>query len=176
MRAPPVKSPANHKADFAENDERFFRLVPPTADELTVILKGHLLVEEQLRSITRSSVANPRYFDEAKLTFSNALYLARAVAGHFNEGACWVAAEQLNTVRNKIAHRAEPGPAAALLDRFYSVCEAESRWSAWSSAPRSTAKLSQYICCIWATFDALRAVVQVCSKTLQCCARALKLP
>ncbi|WP_156337321.1 hypothetical protein [Achromobacter aegrifaciens] len=160
-----MKSPAQYKAEFAQNDERFFRIVHPTADELTVILKGHLLVEEQLRSITRSSVANPRYFDEAKLTFSNALCLARAVAGHFNEGACWVAAEQLNTVRNKIAHRAEPGPAAALLDRFYSVCEAESRWSAWSSAPRSTAKLSQYICCIWATFDALRAVVQVCSET-----------
>ncbi|MGX9934810.1 hypothetical protein ACVFVO_05455 [Advenella kashmirensis] len=160
-----MKNTNEYKVEFKQNEERFDRLIPRTADELTVILKGHLLIEEQLRAITRSSVSNPEYFDDAKLTFYSALRLARAVAGHFNDGACWVAAERLNSVRNRIAHNAEPNINQAPLDRFFSVCEEEIRWSAVSHLPRNTTKLRGYICFIWITFDALRAVVQVCVQT-----------
>ena len=116
------KTPDEHKAEFTTNEGRFDRLVPHDADELSIVLKGHLLIEEQLRSITRSSLANPEHFDRARLTFSNALHVARAVAGHFNQGTCWAAAEKLNTIRNHIAHQAEPVAAPVLLEKFFAAC------------------------------------------------------
>lgn len=156
------KTADEHKAEFALNEARFDKLVPHDADELSIILKGHLLIEEQLRTITRSLMANPEHFDKARLTFSNALQLARAVAGHFNQGACWVAAEKLNTIRNHIAHQAEPTATPVLLEKFFAVCEADKRWAKYRNLPRGTQKLRLYICAIWVVLDALRAVVQVC--------------
>lgn len=157
-----MKTPEEHKAEFRAGEARFDKLVPVDADELTIVLKGHLLIEEQLRAITRSLVANLEHFDNARLTFSNALHLARAVAGHFNQGACWVAAERLNSIRNRMAHQAEPLLSSDLFEKFFAVCEAEPRWSAVHEYPRNRIKLRSYISYIWITFDALRAVIQVC--------------
>lgn len=166
------KTPDEHKADFAINEARSDRLVPHDADELSIILKGHLLIEEQLRSITRSILASPEHFDKARLTFSNALHLARAVAGHFNQGVCWIAAEKLNTIRNHIAHQAEPVAAPVLLEKFFAACESDMNWAWIHGLPRGRQKLRSYICAIWVVFDALRAVVQVC---VQACPSPLTL-
>lgn len=159
------KTADEHKAAFKSNEARFDKLVPYDADELSIILKGHLLIEEQLRLITRSLLANPEYFDKARLNFATLLKLARAVAGHFNQGACWAAADRLNTVRNHMAHEAEPTAAPTLLEKFYAVCEADKCWSSIHALPRGPLKLRSYICAIWVVFDALRAVVQVCVRT-----------
>lgn len=99
-----TKSSEVLNSEYQARAERFDKLLPIDADELTIILKGHLLIEEQLRAIIRALVANPEHLDEARLTFANSLHLARAVAGHFNKGVCWSAAKQLNVVRNLIAH------------------------------------------------------------------------
>lgn len=160
-----AKTPEEHKAEFEAGLDRFSRLIPFEADELTVILKGHLLIEEQLRAITRSLVANPQHFDNARLTFSNSLHLARAIAGHFSESVCWSAAERLNAVRNRLAHQAEPVTNEELFAPFFDICEAESRWSSAHFLPRGTPKLRQYISHVWVTLDTLRAVVQVCVET-----------
>ena len=161
-----MKTSEEHKAELAASAARFDKLVLLGADELTVVLKGHLLIEEQLLAITRSLLANPRHFDNARLTFSNALHLARAAAGHFNDGHCWAAAGRLNSVRNQIAHQAEPVSSHSLFDEFFAVCEAEPAWSAVHALPRSTFKLRMYISVVWVTFDVLRAVVQVCIQTV----------
>src|SRR5690606_7846444 len=157
--------PEEFKAEFAAGEARFDKLLPSDADELTIVLKGHLLIEEQLRAITRALVANPEYFDNARLTFSNALHLARAVAGHFNQSACWAAAQQLNSIRNQMAHQAEPLSTPVLFEKFFAVCEAESRWSTAHNMPRGRLKLRAYISAIWVIFDSLRAVVQICVQT-----------
>ncbi|MFC5476690.1 hypothetical protein [Massilia suwonensis] len=159
------KTADEHKAEFKSNEARFDILVPYDADELSIVLKGHLLIEEQLRLIVRSLLANPEYFDKARLNFATLLKLARAVAGHFNQGACWAAADKLNTLRNHMAHQVEPIAAPALLERFYAVCEADERWSNIHALPRGRLKLRAYICATWVVFDALRAVVQVCVRT-----------
>jgi len=160
-----VKTPEDHNNEFNAGLRRFDRLLPTDADELTVVLKGHLLIEEQLRAITRVLMANPQYFDKARLTFANALQLARAVAGHFNKGACWSAAEKLNSLRNQLAHQAEPSTPAELYEPFFSVCESEPVWSGARPMPRGVLKLRIYISYIWSTLDALRTVVEVCAET-----------
>lgn len=161
-----AKTPHEHLAEFEAGVERFDRLIPKNADELTVVLKGHLLVEEQLRMIIRSLVANPQYIDKARLTFVNALFLARAVAGHFNNGLCWVAAEKLNALRNQLAHQAEPSTTKELFAPFFDVCESESAWFNIHDMPRDTFKLRNYIAYMWITFDVLKSVVQISVQTV----------
>ena len=154
----------NVRTEFDNAVARFQQIVSPNADELLIVLKGHLLVEEKLRAIISSSVANPEYIENARLSFANVLQLARAFVGHLNDSSCWTAAEKLNSTRNKLAHQAEPLPSAQLLSQFFDVCESEPRWAAAHGLPRCKAKLHMYLSFLWVTFDALHTVVTVCVK------------
>ena len=71
-----------------------------------MLLKGHLLIEEQIRLIVHRRLRNPNVLTEAnsRLETHQAIQLARAFfpPGHMPE--IWSAALKLNTLRNDIAH------------------------------------------------------------------------
>ncbi len=54
--------------EFDEGLKRFDRLIPPTSDTLVIVLKGHLLIEEQLQSLIEAAVRNPEVTREARLS------------------------------------------------------------------------------------------------------------
>ena len=55
----------------------FFMYLPQTDDMTLLILKGHLLIEEQLISILKDSVCYFDALDEARLTFYQRLKLLK---------------------------------------------------------------------------------------------------
>jgi hypothetical protein len=98
-----LKVSENYKTDFL----RFWKLIPMrSGDETLIVLKGHLLVEDLLRSFCESVVPNPQHL--GKLQFSQSLAVARAL----DDGVkvpdwAWGAASMLNGLRNMLAHRLE---------------------------------------------------------------------
>jgi hypothetical protein len=79
-------------------------------DELTLILKSHLLIEELLHDFCDSFVGRPKYLRDARLTFKQTLNLARSI---YTLDAprlewTWGAVGCLNTMRNLMAHAIEP--------------------------------------------------------------------
>ena len=84
----------------------FLETLPHGKDTELVLLKGHLLVEEQIRLIVQRRLRNPDVLTEAnsRLETHLAIQLARGFfpPGHMPE--IWAAALKLNTMRNDIAH------------------------------------------------------------------------
>jgi hypothetical protein len=83
-------------------------------DPLAVILRAHLLAEVRLRDVIRGASNAPDELQEARLSFHQALSLARAIIGRQDESA-WGFLRRLNEVRNRVAHRLEPGDLDALI-------------------------------------------------------------
>lgn len=85
-----------------------------TDDQILVILRAHLLVEERLRDILARLSQAPEELKGARLSFHQALCLCRAVIGRQDDPA-WDFMVRLNEVRNRIAHHLDPGDFDELL-------------------------------------------------------------
>jgi hypothetical protein len=79
-------------------------------DELTALLKSHLLIEELLRDFCGRSVGHPKYLRDARLSFKQILNLARSIytLNVPRLDWTWGAVNSLNTMRNLMAHAIEP--------------------------------------------------------------------
>ncbi|EGQ7979811.1 hypothetical protein V4V60_003788 [Vibrio mimicus] len=87
--------------------ERFISLLPHGKERELVILKGHLLIEEQIRLIIETNLPNYKVLEKAKLSCDQAICLAQSMLPKDADETCWIAARKLNNIRNKIAHRVE---------------------------------------------------------------------
>jgi hypothetical protein len=95
-------------------------------DGTLVLLKGQMLVEEALFRFVAAKCTDVSYLERAGLSYFRMLCVARAM--HEIETAdderrafidsIWDAAEALNTLRNKLAHKLEPGDLMPLLKRL----------------------------------------------------------
>ena len=88
--------------------KRFLKLLPHGQDMTLVILKGHLLIEEQVRQIISERVKDPRSLEDARLECGQAICMAQALTGNEVDGAVWKSVKKLNKLRNEIAHNSEP--------------------------------------------------------------------
>jgi hypothetical protein len=94
--------------------EQITQHLDKTDDQILLILRAHLLVEERLRDILAQIAQAPEELKGARLSFRQALCLCRAVIGRQDEPA-WDFIERLNEVRNRIAHHLDPGDFDELL-------------------------------------------------------------
>lgn len=85
-----------------------------TDDPTLLILRVHLLVEERLRDLLARICRSPDELPPARLSFYQVLYLCRAVVGRHDDPA-WGFVARLNEVRNRMAHRLDPGDVDTLL-------------------------------------------------------------
>jgi hypothetical protein len=99
---------------------RFYKLLPRSDDAALVILKLHLLVEEQVRTYVSERMAQPTALDAAALTFHQMTCIAEAVCIEEIDHRIWDAARKLNELRNKFAHVLEP---AGAVQRMEGICE-----------------------------------------------------
>jgi hypothetical protein len=86
-------------------------------DGTLIVLKGHLVLEELLRTKVCAAVQNPRFLTRANLSFFQLLCIARSI---FPDDArtrlpqddhgtdLWDVIEAWNQLRNQLAHRLEP--------------------------------------------------------------------
>jgi hypothetical protein len=98
---------------FSEKyDELFGTHFNGQMDEVALILKAHLLLEEMLRDFCTTMVPQPQYLKDARFTFAQTLELSRALyPPHVKLGSLvelWSVAAKINRVRNLMAHSLEP--------------------------------------------------------------------
>lgn len=84
-------------ADF----KRFVELLP-REDITLIILKGHLLIEEQLWKVISSRLRKPGALRDSRITSYQAICLAEAFCPEDKD--LWQSAKKLNKIRNEIAH------------------------------------------------------------------------
>lgn len=102
--------------------ERFQQHLPIGGDLTLMILKGHLLIEEQVNLLIDNRVAKCEALKEANLTSHQKLCLAEAIIEEFcpdeeEDAWLWPAIKKLNTLRNDIAHNlTKPGIDARVAD------------------------------------------------------------
>jgi hypothetical protein len=90
-------------------------------DQVSVILKGHLLVEELLVAHVNRKLRKPEEIRSFK--FYHFLCLAKAFESDVNNQWVWAAVEKLNSIRNKLAHNLEPKGFESLLKEFIELVE-----------------------------------------------------
>jgi hypothetical protein len=87
---------------------RIKRLLPRTQDSTLLLLKGHLLIEEQLVEILFAHSHNRVHLEKARLTFAQKLRVAAALANLSGPGfPLFSSLEKLNAIRNRMAHHVE---------------------------------------------------------------------
>jgi hypothetical protein len=118
--------------EFRKSDadalRRFLSLFPRDADLTLVVLKGHLLIEEQIRRIIAERLKNQDALKNAKLETEQAIHIAHALIGEDNF-PFWKTALKLNTLRNLLAHNLEP---SGIEDRVKHIV---AEWGHEDSAP-----------------------------------------
>lgn len=98
---------------------RFYTLLPRSTEAALVVLKIHLLVEEQVRAYVEERVSESAALKKADLTCHQAISVAEALCTEDIHPNVWEAARKLNELRNRIAHNLEP---AGVLERMSNFC------------------------------------------------------
>lgn len=100
---------------------RFISHLPlDSTDNVTVVLRGHLLVEELLREYVSLQFQKPEMLKDARLTFHQILCIARASSNDAASDKLWLSIEKLNGLRNKLAHSLEPKDLEIKIEKFVS--------------------------------------------------------
>ncbi|MEG0192175.1 MAG: hypothetical protein RR698_03315 [Stenotrophomonas sp.] len=87
-------------------EEDLARHLPSTFDLTLVTLKGHLLLEASLEDYIRATLEKPEVLlDKTRLQFDVKVKLAHALSGDTPPPMFWTAIDNLNKIRNSLAHR-----------------------------------------------------------------------
>jgi hypothetical protein len=89
---------------MTENPEkRFYKHMSRLQDLTLLVLKGHLLIEEQLGYFLSKLARAPEHLKDARLSYSQKLQLVRALSGMGPDEVAF--ARAINAIRNSLAHR-----------------------------------------------------------------------
>ena len=134
--------------------KRFLSVLPHGQDAELVLLKGHILIEEQVRTLIDRRLCNSKALCEpnARLNCHQAIQLAKAFFPPDYQPELWNAVAKLNTMRNDIAHN--------ILQRE----SLNDQISAWvESFPTGfsdyTDKALRFEFTLWSLFDAMSELV-----------------
>jgi len=73
-------------------------------ETVLVVIKGHLLIEELLDEIIGTFVHHPDYIEDARLSFSHKIHIAKSMSLSEHNNGMWAIATKLNALRNNLAH------------------------------------------------------------------------
>lgn len=96
----------------------FKKHFPKGRDLALIILKSHLLVEEQMNELLKISLPNPDYLYRARFGFLQRLRVLQALRKDTEFHALAEAIELLNEVRNALAHQLEPVKPPTVIPQF----------------------------------------------------------
>lgn len=89
--------------------QRFSKHFPRTGDLTLIVLKGHLLLEEEINDLLSQFMKNKNYIEKAKLSFYQKICLVESLLLEGStKGTCFEIIEMINLLRNNIAHKLEP--------------------------------------------------------------------
>lgn len=134
-----------------------------TAPDATVLLlKGHLIVEEEINYALAGIFPNSEALHEARLTFFQKLQLMRAFDRLGIAEQAFTAAEKLNRIRNRLAHQLEP---IGIEDAIAAFVEDIASWPNTTIEPDDSDHLKFIRCIIHvgSQLDACRALYKLLS-------------
>ena len=97
--------------------------IPDDGDFTLIVLKGHLILEEELNAAVRSRVTHPQFLAQAELEFDQLLAVAKSHYFAEPSGWVWGAAKKLNGIRNLYAHNLEPENIGVRLNELLQLVE-----------------------------------------------------
>jgi len=108
-----------------ETEERFRKYFPESDDMLAIVLRGHLLLEEFLDRLNRHCFHFPKYYDQARLSFSKKLLIARAqvLVPHKDPRDFFEPISKLNELRNNLAHNLDAPTLRSKVETFLASIE-----------------------------------------------------
>ena len=119
--------------DLQDSLLTFLRHFPRTDDTTLIILKGHLLLEEEINHLLHEMLANPAALDGLQINFFIKTQFLRALIKNETLDNILDAAEKLNRLRNRLAHNLEPSGVEAAIRDF--VTGADGRILGGEAAP-----------------------------------------
>lgn len=89
--------------------ETFKRLISHLDLDRTalVVLKGHLVLEEQITRGISNFLNHPEHLEDARLSFAQKLAVARCCSLDQNKNSMWELIAKLNRLRNNLSHSLE---------------------------------------------------------------------
>ena len=97
--------------------------IPDNGDLTLVILKGHLIVEEEVNTALAARASVPNHLRDAKLEFDQLLSITKAFYFKEEHGWVWGGIKKLNSIRNLLAHNMEPPDLGARINEFLELVE-----------------------------------------------------
>jgi len=94
---------------FSDNPEvwrKYYEHIPQEENLSLIVLKGHLLIEEELNQILSNFFNHPQFLPHMK--FGNTSKLVKSIYYKERDDWLWECVRKLNDVRNKYAHSLEP--------------------------------------------------------------------
>lgn len=88
--------------------ERADEYLDNVSDVVTLILKGHLLIEEAMYAAVQSKFPRPQHLLDANLRFAQLHSIAKGLFFTDENAPVWDAIQTFNSVRNRLAHNLEP--------------------------------------------------------------------
>lgn len=86
----------------------FVKIMPENDDITLIVIKGHLLLEEQVKNIFLSKFKNPNILEKSRFEISQIINITEATFKKNNKNEClWKCIRKLNNIRNDIAHNIE---------------------------------------------------------------------
>lgn len=147
--------------DISEHEveafRRFLLLLPSEREATLIILKGHLLIEEQVRKIIEERVTKPKAIADAQLDCFQAICIAEALCADESNPDLWNTLKRLNKLRNDIAHRIED---KGLKDKMANVVSLVKQHSILGSSVDETDPLNQFDFALWIVFCQVAALVK----------------
>jgi hypothetical protein len=98
---------------------RYDKHMPQTDDVILIVLKGHLLIEEQLVDLANWALPNPQFLP--KFMFYNLAKVVRAAVPQRSDDPSWELILKLNQLRNDLAHKLESGQRQATLTELFKI-------------------------------------------------------
>lgn len=136
---------------------RFLKLLPHGQGLTLVTLKGHILIEEQVRAIIDAHVRIPEAVTKAELTCHQAICIAEAFCPKEQEPWFWSAVRKLNKIRNEIAHNSEPSGLEDRVDDFVRF---------FPSGLDAEDRESRFELTLWSLFERVSALAEPSAATI----------
>lgn len=132
---------------------RFLKLLPHGEGIELVLLKAHILIEEQVRQIVRERLKNPSALDDARIECYQAICMAQAFFAPDFQPWLWDGLKKLNKIRNDIAHSVE---LVGLEDRIDHLATAYPFGYRFSDDD----KVARFEISMWSLFNAVSELVE----------------
>jgi hypothetical protein len=110
-----------------QRDDRLLDILRSDDDLISVVLRGHLVVEELLLSAIAAHCQEPEHLGSVQLRFPQLIALLRSLQKiPAMPERLWTALAELNVLRNSLAHNLEPHDLTARVERFVKIVGGDS--------------------------------------------------